>query len=154
MVGAADGQGNDTELKDKTVQKKEDSAEQKDIQLLWITGEGLPPPMRCHLDLEGTEVGRLERLERDKAEHERMARREADDTHVNLQPPISVQEFKTTNLYQLLDMKTDFLPWAILEHGGKDFERRWSEFQKTEDFENKMSDVTLWWFSKAWVCLT
>jgi hypothetical protein len=110
MAGAADGQGNDIELKDKTVQKKEDSAEHKDIQLLLITGDGLPPRMRCHLGLEGTEVERLERLERDKAEHERMARREADDTHINLQPPILPQDFETTNLYQLLDMKTDFLP--------------------------------------------
>lgn len=145
------GQGNDTEMMDLTVRDSIDFAEHRDMQLLWIKGEGLPPPIRYHPGLEGSQLGRLGRLERDKAEHEKMAQRKADDTHLNLEPPIAPREFQSTNLYQLLDMKTDFLPWAILDHGGKDFEQRWNEFQKTPDFETKMSAVTLWWFRNKWV---
>ena len=61
MAGVAAREGNDTGLKDKAVLTKEDSTEHKDIQLMWITGEGLPPPIRCHSGVEGTAVGRLSR---------------------------------------------------------------------------------------------
>lgn len=118
---------------------------------MWITVVGLPPSIRCHSGVEGTKVDRLEKLEKNKVEQERMARSEADDTYVNLQPPTPPQEFLSTNLFQQQNMKTDSLPWAGLEHGGKEFEWRWNEFQKTKDSDNKMSDVTLWWFGKAQV---
>jgi hypothetical protein len=146
VAGVAACEGNDIGVKGKAVLTTKDSIEQRDIHLMWIIDEGIPPPIWCHSGAEGTAVDRLSKLRREQVEHERKARRDSDDAYANLQPPTAPQEFHSTNLFQLLDLKKDFIPWASLEHGGKEFELRWNEFQKSSHFENKMNDVVIWWY--------
>lgn len=76
---------------------------------MWIQDEGIPPLVWYHPGLEHNQVGRHGRLDRDKAEHFKLARRKTYDTHLNLQPPVASRYIVSTNLYQLLQMNPEFL---------------------------------------------
>ncbi len=151
IIGDGVRHGKDPKVTEVTKHRNSESAQHNDLHLLWIKGEDLPLPIWYHLGREETEVGRLARLKSDKAEHEKMAQRKADDMHLNLQQPIAPEEIEKTNLYRLFETKTDFLPWPALKHGGIGFVQRWGEFARTEDFRTRLSNLTLWWYGHAMV---
>lgn len=89
------------------------------------------------------------RLENDTVEYKKRTQIQDDDLKKNVQPLSAPKVVKKTNLFGLLDIKIDFLPLPLLYYRGHEFEQRWDEFAKTENFYKKMAEVTLWWFGKS-----
>jgi hypothetical protein len=90
----------------------------KQLSLLWIKGEAIPLPKNYYPWMEETIDGRLGRLNRDRAKHFGKARRESDDTLINIQPLVVPTAVPVTNLYCLMNMKENFLPWPVLQRAG------------------------------------
>lgn len=76
--------------------------------------------------------------------HQKKIQTELEELKRNLNLLIEPKAIMKTNLFRLLEMKRDFLLWPLIECGGKEFEYRWDELIKTEQFESLMAGAMVW----------